>query len=84
MFQNKMRSSGKPFVILSGRREKGEAGKWTDVLVQRKRRPTKEKGKLCSVNAGFGDRPWRLLLDSGLLRFHFCILLKKIKGNVSE
>lgn len=47
VFQNKMRSFRKLFLILSGRHEKGKLGRWADRLIQRKTiylRKRKRKG----------------------------------------
>lgn len=57
VFQNKMRSFRKRFLIPSGRHEKGELGKWTDVAIQRRtrdlRKRKRERPQLCGLNIGF-------------------------------
>ena len=57
VFQNKMRSFRKLFLIPSGRHEKGELGKWTDVVIQRRtrdlRKGKRDRPQLCGLNIGF-------------------------------
>lgn len=46
VFQNKMRSFRKLFLILSGRHRKGKAGRWTDMLIQRETGDLRERERL--------------------------------------
>lgn len=92
VFQNKMRSFRKLFFILSGRHEKRESGRWTDILIQRKTRDLRERKKGSSVvvsTLGLEIHVVEVVFRSQAYQIQLCILLrnkrpKKVKGNKVE